>query len=122
MMESPFKNDPFALVWAAFKRLYPDRECLCELVPFTGKDEEGHDVYGMTTFANDGRVVVMVTTTIPIDNAVEILAHELAHVAAEYDADHGERWKAAFDAICKEYFKVARELLPDMVFDEEDKR
>lgn len=120
MMESPFKNDPFALVWAAFKRLYPDKECVCEWVPGTGKDEDGHDAYGLTTFTNDGRVVVMVTTDLPINDAVEILAHELAHVEAEYDADHGERWKAAFDAIFDEYFKVAKELLPDMVFDEEE--
>ena len=26
-MESPFVNDPFAMVWQAFKNLYPGKDC-----------------------------------------------------------------------------------------------
>lgn len=121
-MESPFKNDPFALVWAAFKRLYPDKDCMCAWEPKALKDEYGRDVYGMTTFASDGRVVIAVPAGLSVNQAVEILAHELAHVAVGHGEGHGKEWSAAFDAIFDEYFKVAKELLPDMVFDEEDKR
>ena len=26
-METPFKNDPFAMIYEAFKRLYPGKQC-----------------------------------------------------------------------------------------------
>ena len=119
-MESPFKNDPYALVWIAFKRLYPDKTCVCEWVPGFGKTEDGeHDALGLTTFVDDGSVVVMVSSELNVGDAIEIFAHELAHVAVGADVDHDQTWQSAFDAIFEEYFKVAKELLPDMVFYEE---
>jgi len=30
-MVTPFANDIFALIWQAFKNLYPDKECECFL-------------------------------------------------------------------------------------------
>lgn len=118
-METPFKNDPFALVWIAFKRLYPDKECVCEWVPGFGKSERGEDAYGLTTFTEDGDVVVMVTAELPLNDSIEIFAHELAHVAVGAEVDHGKEWESAFEAIFSEYFTVAKELLPDMTFEQE---
>lgn len=118
-MKSPFKNDPFALVWIAFKRLYPDKECICEWVPGFGKSEDGKEAYGLTTFVDDGGVVVMVSADLALNDAIEVFAHELAHVAVGVEEDHGEKWEAAFNAIFEKYFEVAKELLPDMTFEEE---
>lgn len=32
-MESPFVNDPFAMVWQAFKNLYPGKDCEVQWQP-----------------------------------------------------------------------------------------
>ena len=45
-----------------------------------------------------------------IENATEIFAHELAHVAVGYDAGHGPEWDTAFDAILDEYNRIGDEL------------
>ena len=106
-LESPFMNDPFALVAMAFKRLYPGLEFDALIVPEL-KDENGSPVCGETVFPEDGsKPCVEISGAIPLAAAVEILAHELAHVAAPDDQEHGKRWKAAFDQIFEEYNKIA---------------
>ena len=109
-MESPFNNDMFSVVWQAFKRLYPDKECLCEWVPEIRESEDGNPVYGLTDYGEDGSVYVAVLADIPVKDAIEIFAHELAHVAAGLDADHGKEWKNAFNAIFEEYHKIQNEM------------
>ena len=56
MMESPFVNDPFAIVYQAFKNLYPDKDCEIMWQPVEMKDEEGKGYVGLTTFADDLRL------------------------------------------------------------------
>lgn len=51
---------------------------------------------------------------IPIAAGVEVLAHELAHVAAPEDQTHGEAWQAAFDRIFDEYNRIAQELFGEV--------
>lgn len=113
-MDNPFKNDPHALVWLAFKRLYPEKDCECVWNPFI-TDDEGTEVYGSTLFADDGEIVVSVSADLTVQDSVEVLAHELAHVAVGPGKEHGEEWESAFDAIHKAYFTVGQEVLPDMV-------
>lgn len=48
---------------------------------------------------------------IPIAAGVEVLAHELAHVATPEDQTHGDAWRAAFDRIFEEYNRIAPEVL-----------
>ena len=46
---------------------------------------------------------------ISVNNAVEILAHELAHVVAGFEEgkdDHGPEWEAAFESIKQEYGRI----------------
>lgn len=111
-MRTPFKNDTFSLVWKAFKNLYPDKDCKCYWDVIEDKTEDGHEVYGCTYFGTDEGVTVVVTPTLPICDATEIFAHELAHVAVGSNEEHSNAWKAAFDAIFTEYNRIGDEMFP----------
>ncbi len=96
--------DPFGLIVEIFNDLYPDTPC--EIIFSEGLHKGDGDPWGCTTFPDDGsdpQVVIDVET--PLRHAVEILAHELAHVAVggECDEEHGEDWEKAFSAIHQEY-------------------
>lgn len=74
-------------------------------------DENGNSACGVTTFPEDGSPpVVEVSGEIPIAAGVEVLAHELAHVATPEDQTHGDAWRAAFDRIFEEYNRIGQEL------------
>lgn len=108
-MRNPFKNDPFAILWEAFKNLYPSKECVCWFdVIDDPNDKDGH--YGWTQWNDDGTIEVAVDIGLRLSDAVEILAHELAHVAVGSDAEHGEKWEEAFEAIHAEYDKIGNDL------------
>lgn len=107
-MENPFKNDPFALVWEAFQNIFPNKKCECWFdVVDDPKDEDGH--YGWTQWHDDGTITIAVDVGLRLADAVEIFAHELAHVAVGADADHNEEWGKAFDAIHAEYDRIGNE-------------
>ena len=110
MMESPFVNDPFAIVYQAFKNLYPDKDCEIMWQPVEMKDEEGKGYVGLTTFADDGTITVEISVYMKIGDAVETLAHELAHVAVGASEDHGEVWENTFDAIHEEFDRIGNEM------------
>jgi len=100
-----FKNDPFEIIFDVFSALFPGLDCTVEWC--TGmKDEDGYTVCGATVFpADGGKPIVSVSGEIAIENAVEVLAHELAHVAAGEAAQHDEVWERAFEAIHEEYMR-----------------
>ncbi len=116
LQKTPFVNDMFALVWMAFKNLYPEKECMCEWVPKLDKDEDGEQLLGVTTFCDDGDVFVEIAATITVADAVETFAHELAHVAAGDSAGHGKAWEEAYDKIFDEYNRIGYEM-----YDKHDK-
>jgi len=97
--------DPFKIVIEAFEKLHPDKTA--DVVFGEGMYEKV-GAYG-ETFMPDagGPPVITIDTITPIDGAVEVLAHELAHVAAGIDAGHGEAWEAEFEAINQEYTRIA---------------
>ena len=109
-MDTPFKNDVFALIWRAFKNLYPEKECECFWEPGIRDDEKGNEVFGLTDFGEDGSVVVFVRPDMKVADAGEVLAHELAHVAVGVEHDHDSAWEEAFNAILTEYNKIGDEL------------
>ena len=104
------------MVWRAFRDLYPDKCCRCQWVEKIPPGDDGENVYGRTTFAPDGTVYVEVEGTMTVMDAIEVLAHELAHVAAGADAHHGEAWERAFEAIYEAY----NEMGPENMTEEED--
>lgn len=106
-MNSPFENDPFALVYQAFKNLYPDKNCSIWWKPNL-KDDTGKIVFGITTFLPDGEIIVTINPDINVSDAIEVLAHELAHVVAGVENEHGPEWKTAFNAIGVEYEHIGQ--------------
>lgn len=108
-MNHPFENDPFAIVAEAFSNLYQGINYTAFWDSQIRDDENGATCYGLTDFGEDGTVFVFVRSDISVENAVEILAHELAHVAVGIDHDHDEEWGAAFDAIFDEYNRIGNE-------------
>ena len=107
-MISPFVNDMFAFVYLAFKNLYPNKDCEIQWVT---EDLLGEGHYGCTTFGEDGKILVDISASIPVVDAVEVLAHELAHVAVGIEKDHTDEFERAFDAIFVEYNKLIETVL-----------
>lgn len=110
---APFQNDMFAMVWGAFKKLYPDKGCEIYWDPQIRGKEDGKPVYGLTKFADDGSVAVFVKPSLEVADAVEVLAHELAHVAVGVEHDHDEVWQEAFVKIFEEYNRIGSQMFPD---------
>lgn len=104
-MKKLFVNDPFMMVYETFRKLYPDKDCRC----FWTDNLE--DAYGATLFPDNSQMLpeVYISADLPVKHAVEILAHELAHVAVGADADHGEAWESAFGVIHREYCSINSE-------------
>lgn len=112
-MASPFLNDPTAIVARAFSELYPGVEYVAQYVPDL-KDETDDTAYGLTIFPDDGSApIVCISAEAPISAAPELLAHELAHVAAPEDTEHGEAWQAAERAISAKYDEIINAMIPD---------
>lgn len=108
-LKNPFVNDPYAMVWEAFKRLYPDKEC--QVWWDMHQNDEHDEEYGFTHFPNDGSTPsVFVYAEHPVNIQVETLAHELAHVAVGPEHEHDDTWRAAFDAIFEEYNRMGDEM------------
>lgn len=122
-MKSPFENDPFAVMYAGFEKIYPGKKPHCVWVSWISGEKEEGDTYGVTDFENDGTVWIAVVTSLPVKDALEIFAHELAHVAAGHEAEHGPEWEKAFDAIETEYNRLCREMFgePDKEADNGNK-
>lgn len=108
---TPFENDPFSMVWIAFKNLYPDKEC--DVFWDQHQEDEHKDEYGFTNFPADGGIPqVLVFAEHPVNIQTETFAHELAHVAVGPEHEHDEVWEAAFDAIFKEYNRLGDLMFP----------
>lgn len=100
---SPFINDPCVRIAEIFKRTWPDKKYIAQLVPEL-KDENGAEVYVETVFPEDGsEPLINISVNIAASNIPEIFAHDLAHVAAGEDAGHGLDWGWAFDLIYTKY-------------------
>jgi len=92
--------DPFGLVLEVFNELYPAKAAT--VVWRQGMRESGNACYGCTDFEHVPPIV-SVDVDLPVAGAVDVLAHELAHVAAGFEEDHGPAWEAAFGAIHQRY-------------------
>ena len=73
--------------------------------------------YKLCLLPGDGIGPEIIAEGVKVLDAVEILSHELAHVAVGADHEHDEVWEAAFDAIFKEYNRIG-----DEMFDKEGEK
>lgn len=111
-MESPFVNDPYAILLKAFRKLYPDKHFVAywDMKPDGWKEGDG---YGYTQFPDDSFPIIGIYADFPVQQQVEIFAHELAHVAAGVEHEHDGVWDGAFAAIFDEYNRIAEQLMPN---------
>lgn len=62
------------------------------------------EALGETFFPDDGgRVQVLIRGDQKVEEAMDILAHELAHVITGSDGEHGPVWQKAYGDIHEEY-------------------
>lgn len=85
--------DPFQAILDAFRRLHPDARCR---VVWVEGLHEGEGVWGRTHFNIDPPLVEL-DGFCPVAGSVDVLCHELAHVAAGLEAEHGDAWSATYD-------------------------
>ena len=106
---SIFENDPYETLIEAFENLYPDLNYRIFWVPEI-KDEDGNMLCGSTFFPEDEDfAVIEISVDLKTLDAVEILAHELAHVVVSIEEGHSEKWEEVFKKIHREYARVTRE-------------
>lgn len=92
--------DPLGLVLEIFNEMHPDKECVIYWRQGMKADAE---CFGCTDF-EASPIAVSIDVGLPLEGAVEVLAHELAHVAVGFvKPQHGKKWQKAFDAIHAAY-------------------
>ena len=90
-------GNPLADVVRCFRKLYPHCSADISFQP-TPEDKKGECAWG------EGHTpMITIDPMLPYVGCIDILAHELAHVAAGPDAGHGSEWQHAYDAIHAEY-------------------
>lgn len=95
-------GDPFADVVRAFRKLYPHRSVEIAMQPIPGKR------LGEASFGRGHVPFVTVDPRQSYIGCIDILAHELAHVAAGAKKGHGKQWLNAYDAIRDEYHAIVQ--------------
>jgi len=117
-----FDLNAFNLVIEVANKLYPEMEAKISFVPekyfkkllkrWGAKNEDVKQSCGVTMFDDEGKIpVICINASIPCWASVEIIAHEIAHVAAGVDADHGEKWQLEYDKIFTAYSIAHSEVL-----------
>lgn len=104
-----FENDPFELLNKAFRNLYPEKEykaCFLQDI----RDSHGEIAHGFTQFDDSGIPKIAISAELTIIDAVEIFAHELAHVADGGKSVHGEKWEQEFEKLYQEYNRLGNEM------------
>lgn len=104
-------NDPMQMIIKAATNLYENMSCNIQFYPV--KEESG--TFGECIFPENVEEkidcpIINIDPSIPYGAILEVLAHELAHVATPNDLDHGEDWENAFNAIFQEYNRLMGDL------------
>jgi hypothetical protein len=94
-------NDLFKIV----EKLYGKQKCKVQFDPSIGFNDK--PPFGTTVFPDDGsEPIISISAHITICQALDIFAHELAHVVMGKNAEeHGKEWKECFKNIRKAYCK-----------------
>lgn len=102
-----FVNDPLPVVIKAVEILYPGT--YAEILYDTNLNEYGDDSWAYTIFPDDDSPCqIIISAKVPLENAPELLAHELAHVIVGPDENdpHGEVWEDTFCNINDKYTEI----------------
>lgn len=94
-MTARFAPDPFSAILDAFNARHPDAGVVVQWVTDLYAEERA---WGRTHFDEDP-IVIEIDGQIPVAGALDVLAHELAHVAAGFEVGHGPAWQEAKEAL-----------------------
>jgi hypothetical protein len=95
-------TDPFQDVIKVVEKLYGKQKWEIYFDSSLGKRKGS--TLGYTCFPIDGSIpYACVSSNISVDNAVEILVHEIAHLICGVTEGHGKKWENTFIKILKEY-------------------
>ena len=101
-MPAIIEHNFLSIILEVFNREYPDNNCVIVFVHGLYDTESG--AWGCTEWAEDtGQCLVSIDAKLPLAHFAEIIAHELAHVVAGHDAEHGKKWEAIFNNIHEVY-------------------
>lgn len=107
-------NDPFRILIEACRRLYPDLVAEIYFMPGNQLKKLEEGALGITNFPDDGGTAeIFIKAEQTLEQAVDIMAHELAHVAAGPEAEHGPEWEDAYENLYRKYHEIV-----DMEMDE----
>jgi hypothetical protein len=110
--KSAFKNDPFAVVMEVFGFLWPNFPApFIQWLPPGELHVNDGDPWGCFVHNDDeDDTFINVDLSISVYDAIEVLAHELAHCACwqlglneNENESHGKNWEECFDAINEKY-------------------
>ena len=91
-----WEPNPFDLMIEAAQEIKPIKA----KIRVSSLDENEQHWWGRTLFVDDSDLALIeINKDCTLEAALEVLAHELAHVIAGPEADHGPRFKETFDQI-----------------------
>lgn len=95
-------SDPFnRLIKIAQKKLSISDKITIQFHPEISVN--GEPPFGETIEESACSYVINIAATLPVFAAVEIMAHELAHVIAGIDNEHNDIWDSIFSDLQKEF-------------------
>lgn len=86
-------NDPIYILVKIFENTHPDKKAQ---IDFVSDMKKNTNAYGETCWADDGNVYIQIDIETPMNGLIEVLAHELAHLAVGADAEHNKEWENEF--------------------------
>lgn len=98
--------NPFEMILEAIERVYSIDATLI----FCSK-EDCDENWGFTQKNDDDTFIIGINSEIPLENSLEIIAHEAAHIMAKsHDKaegeEHDEEWEMWLDNIQREYMNI----------------
>lgn len=105
-MKPEIVADPFQMIIDCFHEMFPGKYCQIFWTDKKSlrKSTKQKKALGVTEFPDDGTFpVVWVCCDQTVMQAMDILSHELAHVAAGTEADHGPEWEKIYANLYEAY-------------------
>lgn len=71
------------------------------------KSDDGEEVAGLTLYPDDGSAPeIWISEATPVYGVPDTLLHEMAHVVAGLEADHGPVWEREYEALWAEMNRI----------------
>lgn len=94
-MKHPFENDLFAIMYDTFSKMHPHHPDF--YTQWALSDEFADDDNGYCEWRDDGTIVISISMGNTVEEALEVFAHELSHVAVGYDHDHDDDFNSEYE-------------------------